>query len=73
MNVSVGWSDELLFIGVRLISTKTGGRSFQNLCDPHFGSRKQGLRIKSNVSTTLGELDYFCEQMELIACNGLPA
>ena len=33
----------------------------------------QGLRITPNVYTTLGELDRFCEQMELIARNGLPA
>ena len=33
----------------------------------------QGLRITPNVYTTLGELDRFCEQMELIARKGLPA
>ena len=33
----------------------------------------QGLRITPNVYTTLNELDRFCEQMELIARNGLPA
>ncbi|PYK71945.1 MAG: aminotransferase, partial [Verrucomicrobia bacterium] len=33
----------------------------------------QGLRITPNVYTTLGELDRFCQQMELIACNGLPS
>jgi isopenicillin-N epimerase len=33
----------------------------------------QGLRITPNVYTTLGELDRFCEQMELIARNGLPS
>jgi hypothetical protein len=27
----------------------------------------------ANVYTTLSELDRFCEQMELIARNGLPA
>ena len=33
----------------------------------------QGIRITPNVYTTLGELDRFCEQMELIARKGLPA
>ncbi len=33
----------------------------------------QGLRITPNVYTTLQELDRFCEQMEQIAKNGLPA
>ena len=33
----------------------------------------QGLRITPNVYTTLGELDRFCDQMELIARKGLPA
>jgi len=33
----------------------------------------QGLRITPNVYTTLGELDRFCEQMELIAHKGLPS
>jgi isopenicillin-N epimerase len=33
----------------------------------------QGLRITPNVYTTLGELDRFCDQMEMIARNGLPA
>jgi isopenicillin-N epimerase len=33
----------------------------------------QGLRITPNLYTTLGELDRFCGQMELIAKNGLPA
>jgi selenocysteine lyase/cysteine desulfurase len=33
----------------------------------------QGLRITPNVYTTLGELDRFCEQMELVARNGLPS
>lgn len=33
----------------------------------------QGLRITPNVYTTLGELDRFCEQVELVARNGLPA
>lgn len=33
----------------------------------------QGLRITPNLYTTLGELDRFCDQMELIARNGLPA
>ena len=32
----------------------------------------QGLRITPNVYTTLGELDRFCDQMELIARKGLP-
>src|SRR5213083_2637692 len=32
----------------------------------------QGLRITPSVYTTLGELDRFCEQMELIARKGLP-
>src|SRR5467141_1200427 len=33
----------------------------------------QGIRITTNVYTTLSELDRFCEQMELIARTGLPA
>jgi selenocysteine lyase/cysteine desulfurase len=33
----------------------------------------QGLRITPNVYTTLGELDRFSDQMELIARKGLPA
>src|SRR5436190_2420246 len=33
----------------------------------------QGIRITPNVYTTFGELDRFCEQMELIARKGLPA
>jgi isopenicillin-N epimerase len=33
----------------------------------------QGIRITPNLYTTLGELDRFCEQMELIARHGLPA
>jgi isopenicillin-N epimerase len=33
----------------------------------------QGIRITPNVYTTLGELDRFCEQMELIARKGLPS
>ena len=33
----------------------------------------QGLRITPSIYTTLGELDLFCEQMELIARNGLPS
>ena len=33
----------------------------------------QGLRITPNIYTTLGELDRFCEQMELIARDGLPS
>ena len=33
----------------------------------------QGIRITPNLYTTLSELDRFCEQMELIARNGLPA
>src|SRR5215468_1427906 len=33
----------------------------------------KGIRITPNVYTTLGELDRFCEQMELIARKGLPA
>ena len=33
----------------------------------------QGLRITPNVYTTLSALDRFCDQMELIARNGLPA
>src|SRR6266404_5752246 len=32
----------------------------------------QGVRITPNVYTTLNELDRFCDQMELIARNGLP-
>ena len=33
----------------------------------------QGLRITPNVYTTVSELNRFCEQMELIARNGLPS
>jgi selenocysteine lyase/cysteine desulfurase len=33
----------------------------------------QGIRITPNVYTTLGELDRFCEVMEVIAHKGLPA
>jgi isopenicillin-N epimerase len=33
----------------------------------------QGIRITPNVYTTLSELDLFCDQMELIAKNGLPS
>ena len=33
----------------------------------------QGIRITPNLYTTLGELDRFCDQMELIARHGLPA
>ena len=33
----------------------------------------QGIRITPNLYTTLGELDRFCEQMELIARKGLPS
>src|SRR6266480_4978182 len=33
----------------------------------------QGLRITPSVYTTLGELDRFCEQMELIARKDLPS
>jgi len=33
----------------------------------------QGIRITPNVYTTLGELDRFYEQMELIARKGLPS
>ena len=33
----------------------------------------QGIRITPNVYTTLGELDRFCNVMEKIARNGLPA
>ena len=33
----------------------------------------QGIRITPNIYTTLGELDRFCEQMELIARKGLPS
>jgi selenocysteine lyase/cysteine desulfurase len=33
----------------------------------------QGLRITPNVYTTLNELNRFCEQMELIARDGLPS
>src|SRR4051812_45731267 len=32
----------------------------------------QGLRVTPNVYTTLPELDRFCEQIEMIARNGLP-
>ena len=32
-----------------------------------------GIRITPNVYTTLGELDRFCNVMERIARNGLPA
>jgi selenocysteine lyase/cysteine desulfurase len=33
----------------------------------------KGIRITPNVYTTLGELDRFCEVMEIIARKGLPA
>ena len=33
----------------------------------------QGIRITPNVYTTLGELDRFCNLMEIIARNGLPS
>jgi len=33
----------------------------------------QGIRITPNGYTALGELDRFCEQMELITRQGLPA
>jgi len=33
----------------------------------------QGIRITPNVYTTLGELDRFCDLMEMIARKGLPA
>jgi selenocysteine lyase/cysteine desulfurase len=33
----------------------------------------QGIRITPNIYTTLGELDRFCDVMELIARKGLPA
>jgi len=33
----------------------------------------QGIRITPNVYTTLGELDRFCDVMEMIARYGLPA
>lgn len=33
----------------------------------------QGIRITPNVYTTLGELDRFCNVMEMIARQGLPA
>jgi selenocysteine lyase/cysteine desulfurase len=32
----------------------------------------QGIRITPNVYTTIGELDRFCEVMEIIARRGLP-
>jgi isopenicillin-N epimerase len=33
----------------------------------------QGMRITPNLYTTLGELDRFCDVMEMIAKNGLPS
>jgi selenocysteine lyase/cysteine desulfurase len=33
----------------------------------------QGIRITPNVYTTLGELDRFCNLMEMISRNGLPS
>jgi isopenicillin-N epimerase len=33
----------------------------------------QSLRITPNVYTTVNELNRFCEQMELIARDGLPS
>ena len=33
----------------------------------------QGIRVTPNLYTTLKELDFFCEQMQQIAKNGLPA
>jgi isopenicillin-N epimerase len=32
----------------------------------------KGVRITPNVYTTLGELDRFCEVMQMIATKGLP-
>ena len=32
----------------------------------------KGIRITPNVYTTLGELDRFCNLMEMIARKGLP-
>src|SRR5712691_685061 len=40
---------------------------------PIMNEEFQGIRITPNVYTTFGELDRFCEQMELIARKGLPA
>jgi len=42
------------------------------LVTPIMHEEFQGLRITPNVYTTLGELDRFCEQLELIARKGLP-
>jgi len=33
----------------------------------------QGIRITPNLYTTVGELDRFSEQMELIGRKGLPS
>ena len=33
----------------------------------------QGIRITPNLYTTFSELDRFCQEMEKIARNGLPA
>jgi selenocysteine lyase/cysteine desulfurase len=33
----------------------------------------QGIRITPNLYTTFGELDRFCNEMEIIARKGLPS
>jgi len=55
--------------------TAIGSYLFQNhkiFATPIVHEEFQGLRITPNVYTTLGELDRFCDVMELIAKRGLP-
>jgi len=52
-----------------------GSYLFQNhkiFATPIVHEEFQGIRITPNVYTTLGELDRFCDVMELIAKRGLP-
>jgi selenocysteine lyase/cysteine desulfurase len=55
--------------------TAIGSYLFQNhkiFTTPIVHEEFQGIRITPNVYTTLGELDRFCDVMELIAKRGLP-
>ena len=55
--------------------TAIGSYLFQNhkiFATPIVHEEFQGLRITPNVYTTLGELDRFCDVMEVIAKRGLP-
>jgi isopenicillin-N epimerase len=57
-------------------SRKIGTYLFDNhriFTTPIVHEEFQGIRITPNVYTTLGELDRFCNVMEKIARNGLPA